>query len=301
MNGFEKWNEALGVIRNALCVSDKDITDIGVLKKGMTNHSFLFTCDKQTYIMRVPGEGTSELINRNQECDVYSMIEANSICDEIIYINPSNGYKITKYWDNARACNPGDYEDVKKCMEMLRTFHNMEFRVEHTFDIFEQIDFYQSLWMGEQSYYEDYEITKERVFTLKKYIDSQNKHWVLTHIDAVPDNFLFIPTENGEEVRLIDWEYAGMQDACVDVAMFAIYAMYDEEQIEQLIDLYYVEGCDIKTRSKIYCYIAACGLLWSNWCEYKRRLGVEFGEYSLRQYMYAKRYYEIFMEKIKNE
>ena len=41
-------------------------------------------------------------------------------------------------------------------------------------------------------------------------------------------------------------------------------------------------------RTKIYAYIAVCGLLWSNWCEYKSRLGVEFGEYSLKQYRYAK-------------
>ena len=34
-----------------------------------------------------------------------------------------------------------------------------------------------------------------------------------------------------------------------------------------------------------------CGLLWSNWCEYKRNLGVEFGEYSLAQYRYGKDFY----------
>ena len=53
---------------------------------------------------------------------------------------------------------------------------------------------------------------------------------------------------------------------------------------------------------KIYCYIAAGGLLWSNWCEYKKILGIEFGEYSLKQYRYAKEYYKIAineMEKLK--
>jgi len=39
--------------------------------------------------------------------------------------------------------------------------------------------------------------------------------------------------------------------------------------------------------------VAACGLLWSNWCEYKRNLGVEFGEYSIAQYRYAKDYYRM--------
>ena len=39
-------------------------------------------------------------------------------------------------------------------------------------------------------------------------------------------------------------------------------------------------------------------LLWSNWCEYKKSLGVEFGEYSLRQYRYAKEYYRIVKEEL---
>lgn len=43
-----------------------------------------------------------------------------------------------------------------------------------------------------------------------------------------------------------------------------------------------------------------CGLLWSNWCEYKYTLGVEFGEYSLAQYRFAKDYYKIVMEEMEN-
>ena len=72
----------------------------------------------------------------------------------------------------------------------------------------------------------------------------------------------------GEKTYLIDWEYAGMQDIHVDVAMFAIYAMYDRERIDWLIDRYFEGACPEKVRTKIYCYIAVCGLLWSNWCEY---------------------------------
>ena len=84
-----------------------------------------------------------------------------------------------------------------------------------------------------------------------------------------------------------------MQDRHVDIAMFAIYSLYDKRQIDQLIDIYFEEdgGCDRNTRAKIYAYISVCGLLWSDWCEYKRNLGVEFGEYSLYQYRYAKEYF----------
>ena len=142
--------------------------------------------------------------------------------------------------------------------------------------------------------YRDYDKTKEQVLKLRSYIEKYKCEEVLTHIDAVPDNFLFVRGEHGkEEIRLIDWEYSGMQDPHVDIAMFCVYAMYDREHVDALIDAYFTEGCEREIRIKIYCYIAVCGLLWSNWCEYKRELGIEFGEYSLRQYRFAKEYYRI--------
>ena len=123
--------------------------------------------------------------------------------------------------------------------------------------------------------------------------------YYLTHIDAVPDNFLFSKKDGVENIQLIDWEYAGMQDPHVDIAMFCIYSLYDKKKyIDQLIDLYFENNCTSENRAKIYCYIAMCSLLWSNWCEYKRQLGVEFGEYSIKQYRYAKDYYKIAIEEI---
>ena len=84
-----------------------------------------------------------------------------------------------------------------------------------------------------------------------------------------------------------------MQDPHLDIAMFCVYSFYNQKQCDELIDIYFNHSCDVETRIKIYCYIALCGLLWSNWCEYKRLLGVEFGEYSLRQYRYAKEFYRL--------
>lgn len=286
-------SDAITVICAALKITPSEITDITVLKKGMTNRSFLFAARGKKYIMRIPGEGTDQLIDRRQEASVYHVIADKHICDDIAYINADNGYKITEFLEGSRTCDADSVEDLKICMDKLRDFHSLKLKVDHTFDIFGQIDFYEKLWNGQKSVYRDYKKTKENVLSLKACIDEQKKEYCLTHIDAVPDNFLF--TDDGD-VRLIDWEYAGMQDPHVDIAMFCIYALYDREQVDRLIDIYFEGKCQSAVRKKIYCYIAACGLLWSNWCEYKRSLGVEFGEYSLRQYRYAKDYYKIVME-----
>ena len=284
--------DAIQVICEALGAQQDEVTNITVLKKGMTNRSFLFSCKDKKYIMRIPGEGTDQLINRRQEAAVYQMIAGRKICDEIAYINPENGYKITEYLDGARVCDAEKEEDLQKCMKKLREFHGQKLRVDHSFDLFGQMEYYESLWEGTPSAYKDYEKTKAHVLQLKDYIEANAGERVLTPIDAVPDNFLFVEENGKEEIRLIDWEYAGMQDPHVDIAMFCIYSLYKKEQVDHLIDLYFEGNCDDRTRIKIYCYIAVCGLLWSNWCEYKRNLGVEFGEYSLRQYRYAKDYYK---------
>lgn len=293
--------DAIQVICQALGARPDEVTNITLLKKGMTNRSFLFSCKDKKYIMRIPGEGTDQLINRRQEAAVYQTIAGRKICDEIAYINPENGYKITEYLDGARVCDAEKEEDLQKCMKKLREFHGQKLRVDHSFDLFGQMEYYESLWEGTPSAYKDYEKTKAHVLQLKDYIEANAGERVLTHIDAVPDNFLFVEENGKEEIRLIDWEYAGMQDPHVDIAMFCIYSLYKKEQVDHLIDLYFEGSCDDKTRIKIYCYIAVCGLLWSNWCEYKRKLGVEFGEYSLRQYRYAKDYYKIVQQELGEE
>ena len=290
-------SDAIAIIANVLRVNEKEITDIQVLKKGMTNRSFSFVCRNKKYIMRIPGEGTDQLINREHEAEVYHTLEGKGICDDPIYINSKNGYKITKYLEGVRTCDCMNQDDLIVCMKKLKEFHDMDLKVNHTFNIFEQIQYYEELWDGTPSIYRDYKKTKDNVLSLKSYIEEHRNRWCLTHIDAVPDNFLFYD----DGMQLTDWEYSGMQDPHVDIAMFCIYSLYDRRQIDDLIDIYFDGKCDRDTRIKIYCYIAVCGLLWSNWCEYKRKLGVEFGEYSLCQYRYAKEYYKIVKEELTYE
>lgn len=285
-NSANLQTDAISIIQECFAVEVDEIKNITVLKKGMTNRSFLFECRNKKYIMRIPGEGTDHLINRKEEAAVYQALENRQICDDVLYMNLDNGYKITAYLEDATNCDAENWNEVEACITKLREFHELNLTVGHRFDIFGQIDFYESLWNGEKSYFKDYEKTKTAIFELKKWIDTLEKKETLVHIDAVPDNFLF--TKDG--IRIIDWEYAGMQDPHVDIAMFSIYSLYSKEQVDHLIDLYFKGEVSSIIRTKIYAYIASAGLLWSNWCEYKRSLGIDFGEYSLCQYRYAKEY-----------
>ena len=273
-----------------------------VMKACMTNRSYSFYDQNKRYIIRIPGEGTEQLINRTQEHDVYRVVSPLGISEHVHYFDPASGIKIASYLENAHACDSNSRDNVQNCMVALRSFHEQRLQVDHIFDLWERLDFYESLWHGAPSCYADYREIKQAVLLLQHYIDAQPKERVLCHIDAVPDNFMFMAGKGGkEEIKLIDWEYAGMQDPHLDIAMFAVYAMYDRQQVDNLIDLYFSEGCSNPTRLKIYCYIAVSGLLWSNWCEFKRHCGVEFGVYAQRQHHYAKEYTAIFLEEYRKE
>lgn len=261
---------------------------------GMTNTSKVVEIDGNMYVIRIPGVGTSEMINRKQEMTVYSLIKDLHISDDVKYIDET-GLKISSYIPNARTCNALNDVEVRLCMHFLKdNLHEIHIECEHTFDLKERIKYYRQL-AGTDSEYEDYEATERKVMKLLDWVDTLDKEWSLTHIDANPDNFLLSPTRG---ITLLDWEYAAMQDPHVDIAMFAIYAGYNKSQLDKLISIYF-EGQKVSTqlKMKIYAYVAICGLLWSNWCEYKHKKGQTFGgAYELSQYNYAVEYSKIVLD-----
>ena len=285
--------QALAFIHRVLGAEESDLRDVMATQAGMTNRSFRFSWGSHSYILRVPGEGTDQLINRRQEAAVYAALAGDPITDEVLALDPETGYKLTKFWPSTHNCDPNNPMEVRQCMVLLRQFHEKALQVPHSFQLYREISFYESLRQG-PSVYPDYDDVRLRCFAMGPFLRRQNPRQVLSHIDAVSDNFLFVHTDTGQELHLIDWEYAGMHDPHVDIAMFAIYAGYDRDQIDQLIDWYFGKVCPDLLRLKIYCYVALAGLLWSNWCEYKKALGVEFGGYALMQYRYASEYSSLF-------
>ena len=124
---------------------------------------------------------------------------------------------------------------------------------------------------------------------LMERLDSLNRPQTISHIDSCVDNFLFLLDGS---LKLIDWEYCGMCDPLIDVAMCAIYSYYNENQIDHLIELYLQRQPTREELLVVYSYVALGGFLWSLWAVYKSALGEEFGEYTIIMYRYAKRYYQ---------
>ena len=287
--------EILDIIQFVFNTNDKNI-ELIPLKQGMTNDSFIFNINNERYIIRVPGVNTEKIINRHQEYDVYQAIKDEEFVEPVVYIDREKGYKISKFIENSHTVNPKDWNEISACLKRLRDFHNQSHRVEHYFDVFEHINYYESLMLN-TSIYEDYGETKKNIESLEPIIENLVKEWTLCHIDAVCDNFLV--TEN-QDVYLIDFEYAAMQDPDLDLAMFIVYSLFDRQEIDRIIDIYFENKVTPLKRYKIYSYIAMVGLLWSNWCEAKQDEDLLNSSYAKQQYNYAKTFYQIVFDEARN-
>lgn len=266
----------------------EEIEDFYAMEKGMTNRMFHFRYGGGEYLIRVPGEGTSQMIDRHQEAWVYRTLKGQGITDNYICIDPDKGIKITQYISNAHTCNPKDKEEVKKCIRHLYHFHQQKLTGKVEFDVFERMERYEEICRHDmRDYFPDYDETRRQMLELKELIQQTSGEKQLCHVDPVQDNFLI----RDGKIYLIDWEYAAMGDPHMDIAMFCIYAGYHKCEIDEVIDFYFKEGCKEEIRRKIYAYVAVCGFLWTIWCEIKRDSGVLFEEYEALQYRYAKEYY----------
>jgi thiamine kinase-like enzyme len=186
-------------------------------------------------------------------------------------------------------------------MTKLREFHELELKpnIEY-FSLTGNIDRYRELAkIRNHTPRVKYEEVYNRCLQIAAWIERLPRKCCLCQIDANPDNAIFAGS-SGIPI-LIDWEYAGLQDPHVDIAMWATYCNYSTEQFNTIIRNYFRKDVDNDTRHKIYGYAALAGMLWYNWCIYKQNCGVTYGDYANNQFEYADKYSDIVLRYIKNK
>lgn len=292
--GYTSSNPILKKIESVFDVKESEITDIKIQKAGMTNKSFTFSIGEQAYVFRLAGEGTGKLISRKKERETYKAIKHLNISDEIVYFSKTTGSKISLFYNGAVNTSAQNSEDVEKSMGLLRTIHQSSIQVDHSFDIENEILKYIKLCKERNAIrFSDNSITLEKIQVLLGIIKKMDVTKVLCHIDSNPDNFIKLPDGT---IKLIDWEYAGMCDPVMDISMYSIYSYYTKPEMDRLLRIYLQREPTQDEVSRLYIYVALGGYLWALWTQYKQSLGVEFGEYGMKMYRYAKEYYSYVLQ-----
>ena len=296
--------DVLKTISELMNVTQGKISDIQQLNVGMTNLEYVFTYENERYIIRFPGVGTDKMVNRRQEAEVYNTINGMGLCEDIIYINPENGIKISKFIEDTHMCDPYNDSDVILSLKTVCKLHDLKLKVNHSWDTYKTFDLYDSMWEGHSSIFSDYDEIKKQIYGLRDFINNNIDEVILTHIDPNHNNLLITNENTNPRAYLIDWEFAAMQDPHLDICCFGIFAYYDKKRMDWYIDKYFEirnQVCNYDTRTKIYAYIATYGLLWTSWAEAKRIEGQDFTEYAKIQYKYAKDYLVYVQERLRKK
>ena len=236
---------------------------------GLTNHSYKVRLDdNRQYSVRIPGDGTEDMINRGDE-EVSTRLACSLEIDaELLYFG-QDGSKVTEYIKNAETLTPETMQKEKNILSaarILRKLHNCGTDTGVPFEVFDMAkDYERIINKNNVAQFDDYDQVRAEVMMIKKEIDENCRPVkVPCHNDPLCANWV----RSDDKLYLIDWEYAGMNDGLWDLADVSIEAELSKEQDEMFLKAYL--GCeDLDSRlwkhftaNKIY-----VDFLWTLWAK----------------------------------
>lgn len=278
---------------NALNLKEEEVGEI-TAAGGMTNKNYKVEIQNKPYILRVPGLGTEDMINRKEEKLNAQIGYELGIDTRVLFFDDNTGIKISRFIDNAETLNgvtAKKEENMRLTSGILKKLHSSGVEFKNRFDVFEKIEHYEKLLKeAKGNNFKDYYEVKERVMALKDLLDNLDVKILSCHNDAVPENFI----KSGEDrIYLIDWEYSGMNDPMWDLAAHAIECNFSENDEELFLNLYFGKNPEEKFKTRILIHKICQDFLWSIWTNIKEAKGDNFGTYGIDRYNRAKKNLEI--------
>ena len=236
---------------------------------GLTNRTYLAEfSDGTKYVVRIPGEGTEDMIVRADEKVSTELACELDIDAHLLYFG-EDGAKVT-------ACIPGavtmssatmkEGRRIAQAAALLNILHRCGKDTGVPFEVFDMAKGYEKIIFAKSvPMFEDYPEVKATVMRIKQEVDAQGEAGkVPCHNDPLCENWV---VSDQDRLYLIDWEYAGMNDGMWDIAAVSIEAEYGHAEDEQFLTAYLghiPESADWKhlLASKIY-----VDYLWTLWAK----------------------------------
>ena len=209
------------------------------LTGGITNENFRIEVNGDVFVIRIPGVDTELLgIDRSTECAVSQAAGEIGIGPEVFHIIQPEGYLVTRFIE-ARQLLPDEIsqpQNIKRVADAIRRVHNLA-PIPETFSPFRVVEDSTEIarrfkvifpdnfgWLIEQ-------MNAVETALLKSPFTPQ-----ICHNDLLNANFL----DDGQ-IRILDWEYAGMGDPVFDLANFSTHHEFTDDQDRWLLECYFGE------------------------------------------------------------
>ena len=208
---------------------------VEVLSGGITNQNLKVDVGGESFVLRVAGKNTDLLgIDREAELAATEAAAAARIGPEVVGFVLPEGWLVTRFLEGATPPMERMREPamLRRVADALYAFHAGP-AVPATFDSFRVVETYRQTTLERGGAVPDAYDWAHEIAGRIEARRSADAH-VPCHNDLLNANFLF----DGERLRIVDWEYAGMGDRFFDLANFAINHELDEAASEALLMAY---------------------------------------------------------------
>lgn len=235
---------------------------------GLTNHTYHVILENgKEYVVRVPGEGTEELIVRKDEKISTELACRLGIDADCLYFG-EDGSKVTQYIENAITMSAEQMRNEERIQQITAIFQKLHTCGVNTgvpFEVFDMAAGYEKIISDYHvPMYEDYPVVKQQIMEIKQEIDRTcDTTRVPCHNDPLCENWVV----GGSGMYLIDWEYAGMNDRMWDLSDISIEAEFDNNCDTLLLRCYFSEEPTEKTWKHFYANKIYVDFLWTLWAK----------------------------------
>lgn len=233
---------------------------------GLTNLVYRVSAGAHSYVLRLPGKGTEEYINRSNEAQAAAEAAKANVSPDLVFADAATGTMVTRYVGGAVTMSPQAFKSIAgapaRAGEVFRRLHDSGAIFNFRFELFSMIDDYlKVLATKDITLPEGYRDVVREAETVRAALDAGPLPLVACHCDPLCENFL----DTGTRMWLVDWEYSGMNDPMWDLADVSVEGEFLPWQDEEMISAYFGGEPSGFDRGRIVIYKAMCDLLWTLW------------------------------------
>lgn len=237
--------------------------EITALSGGLTNTNYQVVVDGTPYFVRIPGESTELLaVNRQNEYHNTAAAAAAGVGPRVLYHLPEHDVMVLEYINGETMSNqklqaPGMPVRIARSLKLLHqgprflTDFNMFRLTEYYLDICKQREIIIPDGYG------------ERMPTVNQIERAMSVHPLQTvpcNNDLLAENYI----DDGNLLRLIDYEYSGNNDPTFELGNTCQELGYDETRIQELCAAYFGKASPAKLgRMKLNMIMSDVG--WGLW------------------------------------
>ena len=258
---------------------------------GLTNRTYKVSTNQgKAYVVRIPGEGTEDMIRRSDEKISTLLACELGIDANLLFWRDYDGAKVTEYIQGAVTLNRDQLklpEIIRNVAVVFKKLHSCNVDTGVRFDVFDMADTYERVIKAHDvEMYPDYEEIRRIIMDIRKQSEDISSACIVPcHNDPLPENWIY----GKDQLYLIDWEYAGMNDSMWDLADVSIESDYNDTDDENLLTEYLGVEPSIADKTRFMANKLYVDYLWTLWGKARVPFdGAEMEAYALGRYQRLK-------------